>query len=93
MNQKETWIAEMENTEFVHRVEPNAELINRLKGIPQQLSKKLNWIPKRMVWTAAASIALLIGVNAWTYYGYKNSTERTAEQTVEESYFSHLEQL
>ena len=77
--------------DHVQRVTPSNDLMNRLKAIPSQMKQGYDTIPKRVVWMAAASIVLLIGLNFLSLINYKESqTDSPSTETVNDSYFSHM---
>lgn len=76
--------------ELVQQVEPSESLMQRLHSIPKQVYDK---VPKKVVWSVAASIAVLIVLNVFSLQEY-NETETTTNKTqTEDSYFSYLNQL
>ena len=77
----------------VNRVEPSEHLKARLHAIPEGLKEAYDRVPKKVVWTVAASIAVLVLFNAFSLDQYTDSSQNTANQTQEESHFSYLKQL
>lgn len=80
--------------DHVQRVTPSSDLMNRLKSIPNQVKQGYDTIPKKVVWMAAASIVLLIGLNFLSLNDYKDSQSDTpSTETVEDSYFSYMKNV
>ncbi|MFT6503385.1 MAG: hypothetical protein ACJASQ_003520 [Crocinitomicaceae bacterium] len=80
--------------DHVQRVTPSSDLMNRLKAIPSQVKQGYDTIPKKVVWMAAASIVLLIGLNFVSLIDYKESqTNSPSTETVDDSYFSYMKNV
>lgn len=71
-------------------VPPSDALMQRLRQIPSNVRETYDSIPKKYVWLAAASIALLIALNIASARTYNASEEGTSNAS---SYFSHLNSL
>jgi hypothetical protein len=74
----------------ISRVPASDALLERLKQLPETVRAGSSKVPKKVVWAAAASIALLIVLNILTARNYseeKNTSQETA------SYFDHLKTL
>lgn len=82
----------LETATRVNSVIPSDELLQRLKQIPGSVKKGYDMVPKRMVWAAAASIALLIALNILSARTYSDSE---AQNTNDETsvYFDYLNSL
>ena len=95
MNEKQTWIENQLNTDqYVSRIEPSQDLLHRLKAIPSQVRTSVDMIPKRFIWAAAASIALLICANILAVDTYQNNQENSASTSqIDDPYFNYLKQL
>lgn len=97
MNEKQTWIENQLDTEqFVSRVSPSQDLLHRLRAIPGQVKSGYDRIPKRFVWVAAASIAILICVNLFSVSYYQKSkaeSESASASKVHDPFFNYLKQL
>ncbi|MFT6984165.1 MAG: hypothetical protein ACJAUD_002945 [Crocinitomicaceae bacterium] len=80
--------------DHVQRVTPSSDLMNRLKAIPSKVKQGYDTIPKKVVWMAAASIVLLIGLNFVSLIDYKESqTDSPSTETVDDSYFSYMKNV
>jgi hypothetical protein len=93
MEPKEQWIEETLNSlDGMKQVTASEALKNRLKSIPITISPGIRvMVPKRSIWLAAASIALIIGINIAAIY---TTQQQTADaETVEADYFTYLNQL
>lgn len=77
----------------INRVEPSEHLMTRLHAIPASLNQTYDRVPKKIVWTVAASIAVLVVLNVFSLDQYNDSRQDAANQTQEESHFSYLKQL
>jgi hypothetical protein len=93
MEPKEQWIEETLNSlDGMKQVTASEALKNRLKNIPITISPGIRvMVPKRSIWLAAASIALIIGINIAAIYTTQQQTADT--ETVEADYFTYLNQL
>ncbi|XOV69227.1 MAG: hypothetical protein ACFHU9_08585 [Fluviicola sp.] len=74
----------------ISRVPASDALMGRLKQIPQSVRAGYAKVPKKVVWAAAASIALLIVLNILSARDYAE-TKSTSQETA--SYFDHLKTL
>ena len=73
---KETWINEvLESTQGISPAIPNAKLFNKI----QNKIRKENILTTQWVWTAAASMAILVALNI-TLVSFKTQKEKTATQ-------------
>jgi hypothetical protein len=93
MEPKEQWIEETLNSlDGMKHVTASEALKNRLKSIPITISPGIRvMVPKQSIWLAAASIALIIGINIVAIY---TTQQQTADaETVEADYFTYLNQL
>ena len=80
--------------DHVQHVTPSSDLMNRLKAIPSQVKQGYDTIPKKIVWMAAASIVLLIGLNLLSLNEYKDSQSDTpSTETVDDSYLSYMKNV
>lgn len=94
MNQKDRNIEEtLEMANRIERVTPSDDLINRLKSIPVSVKQGYDTVPKKVIWMAAASIALLICLNFISFNNYQESKSDTTTQTEEDSYFSYMKNV
>ena len=95
MERKEQWINQTMNTEtYIRQVEPSQELRARLKRIPTTLSANYTNLPKSIVWSAAASIAVLICINCIVLNEYSSNASSDLDSTkLIDSHFSYLTQL
>jgi hypothetical protein len=95
MNQKETNINRtLSMGEHIERVTPSDELLSRLRAVPSSIQPITKVVSMKVVWTAAASVALLIALNFISAREYKQSksTQQTTE-SVSDSYFSYLKSV
>lgn len=96
MSRKEEWIERMIKSEdYIGVASPSDELLRKLKAIPSKLEDSYNSIPKKVIWSVAASFALLICLNFTSVNKYNSVSKRSASQSEElsETYFSYLEQI
>jgi len=94
MRQDENKIEQTLNmANHIQPVEPSSELLQRLKSIPSTIKNGYNLIPKRVVWMAAASIALLISLNLVSIRNYNPTTTTAETETTSDAYFSYLKQI
>jgi hypothetical protein len=93
MEPKEQWIKETINCiDGYRQVTASDALKNRLKSIPITISPGIRvMVPKQSIWLAAASIALIIGINIAAIYATQQQT--TATESVDADYFTYLNQL
>lgn len=93
MEPKEQWIEETINSlNGFRQVTASEALKNRLKSIPITISPGVRvLVPRQSIWLAAASIALIIGINIAAIYTTQQQT--TDAETVEADYFTYLNQL
>lgn len=75
----------------IGRVEPSEELLTRLKNIPSQVRAAYDVVPKKIVWSVAASIIVLVVLNVFSMREYKHSKSSTETNT--SSYFDYMKQL
>lgn len=74
--EKETWINEvLESAQGIKPAIPNAQLFSKI----QSKIKKENILATEWVWTAAASMAILVALNI-TLVSFKTKKEKTATQ-------------
>lgn len=93
MSRSENWIAEtLGMADRIQRMEPDENLMSRLKNIPQQASALYDTVPKKVMWGVAASLALLLFLNIFSYRNYSDKTQTNTIETTD-SYFSYLKQL
>jgi len=89
---KEKWIEETLNSaNKLNKTPLPDQLKRRLDAIPQMNTTRLNSIPLKSVWLAAASIALLITLNI-TVFRKVNSAKKQ-ETTIYSDYFSYLDSI
>ncbi len=81
----------LQSAERIRFVAPSEQLLNRLKNIPTDVKQGYAMIPKKIVWTIAASIALLIAVNMVALKRY--SSTQVQQTTTTNSYFDYLNTL
>ena len=95
MDQKEKWIESTLNVEnTVGKIKPSDALLEKLRAIPSRINESTVFIPKKIVWAAAASIAILVCLNLYSTINYKTSKETISQNEVlSETYFSYLKQL
>jgi hypothetical protein len=95
MSQRDNWIENVIKADSaVGKIQPSAELIDRLKAIPSTVKESYDLVPRKVVWAVAASVAILICVNLVSFKNYDSSAKENLSQTeVSESYFSYLEQI
>lgn len=93
MEPKEQWIEETINSlDGFRQVTASEALKQRLNSIPITISPAIRvMVPKQSIWLAAASIALIIGVNIAAISTTQKQTTDT--ETVEADYFTYLNQL
>lgn len=74
--EKETWIKEvLESTQGITMVVPNASLFSKI----QSKIKVENTIPMPWVWTAAASMVILVALNI-ALVSFKTKKEKSATE-------------
>ena len=89
MNEEQHWIDDITSvSERIKTPQIPAHVLERIQAIPSTIKSKVDLVPKRTIWLVAASIAALIAVNV-----YVSSSTSSAEDSFEETYFSHLKQL
>ena len=95
MNKERNKIEDTMNMgDHVQHVTPSSDLMNRLKAIPSHVKQGYDTIPKKIVWMAAASIVLLIGLNLLSLNEYKDSQSDTpSTETVDDSYLSYMKNV
>lgn len=92
MNQKENRIEETLNmASRVQKVSPSDDLMNRLRSIPTSVKQGYDKVPTKVIWLAAASIAILICLNFVSLNNYSDSETQDTEQV--DSYFSYMKTL
>ncbi|MCR9172099.1 MAG: hypothetical protein NXI10_06390 [bacterium] len=74
----------------ISRVPASDALMERLKQIPETVRAGYAKVPKKVVWAAAASIAILIVLNILSARDY---TQETNASKASSSYFDHLKTL
>ena len=79
--------------DHVQRVTPSNDLMNRLKSIPTQVKQGYDKVPKKVIWMAAASIALLIGLNFISFNKYNESQSSTTTTETTDSYFYYMKNI
>lgn len=82
----------LDSVNRIDRVLPSDDLMKRLKQIPVHVKQGLDAIPKKVVWAAAASIAILIVINVLSAKNYSESKQESINTTTS-SYFDHLKSL
>lgn len=75
----------------IGRVEPSSELLTRLNNIPQNVRAAYDLVPKKVVWSVAASIIVLVVLNVFSMREYKETKNATEQNT--SNYFDYLKQL
>lgn len=94
MNQKENKAEQtLKMANYVENVDPSEALMSRLHAIPGNIKNAYDRVPKKVVWTVAASIAVLIVMNAVSFRQYSSAEENVTNQNGQESHFSYLKQL
>lgn len=97
MNEKEQWIDQhLRSEEFLQKAAPGSDLMARLKAIPVKSGAIRVLIPKRIIWSVAAGITLLIVLNLISIQSYRKAerAQETSSTTVnEDAYFSYMKQL
>lgn len=95
MNQGENKTEDtMRMGDHVQRVSPSNDLMDRLRSIPGQVKAGYDKVPKKVIWMAAASIALLICLNFLSLNEYKQSqSEPTTTESIDDSYFSYMKNV
>ena len=78
----------LNSSEHIQKVNVSADLMMRLKRIPEQVQSNIYQITKRVLWVAAASISLLIAANIYASLNY--SPETTDQNNVESHAFSYM---
>lgn len=81
----------MDSISRIEREEPSIDLMGRLRNIPNEVRKSYDVIPKKIVWSGAASILVLIMLNVFSVFEYAESKKVERPQT--ESYFDYLIEL
>jgi len=74
----------------ISSVKASESLMQRLKQIPETVSEGYAKVPKKVIWAAAASIAILIVLNVISANDYAKETKSSEETN---SYFEHLKTL
>ncbi|MDG1147905.1 MAG: hypothetical protein P8N52_06320 [Crocinitomicaceae bacterium] len=95
MERKEQWINQIMDTEvYINQAKPSQALQARLKRIPNTLSVSYIRLPKKVVWSVAASIAVLICMNFIAVNEYSSNTSSSSNSTeLMDSHFSYLTQI
>ena len=81
----------IESLAQIKRVEPSSVMLNRLKDIPYQVREAYDVVPKKVVWSLAASIIVLVLLNVFSMKQYSVSEKSDNQQTM--NYFDYLKQL
>jgi len=93
MNKKEEWIERsLDVTSYINTVIPSEDFVNRLKSIPNSIKANYSLVQKKYIWTAAASIALLIYLNVLSVNSYSSQTETYSTASID-SDFNFLNQI
>ena len=83
---KEEWISNIiEVGDRIERIEPSSDFLKQLSTSP-----KIRFIAKSSAWLAAASIALLIGLNVSSFLN-ANQDEQNIELT--DSFFNYTNKI
>ena len=83
---KEEWISNIiEVGERIERITPSNNFLKSLGTSP-----KVQIIARSSAWLAAASIALLIGINVSTYF---NSSQEESNKELTESFFNYTNKI
>lgn len=92
MNEEQHWINEIEAVASRMKT-PSipTHVLERIHAIPSTLRMSIDTVPARTIWLAAASIAALIAINI--YFVTNSETSNSQENTIGETYFSHVKQL
>lgn len=86
MSQPKTNIKSLiEAVELTHKAEPSEKLMQQLYAIPDQLAIRQFYVSKRLIWSVAAGLLLLISINTLTLQKHSNSQSNKSNV-----YFSHL---
>ncbi len=97
MDEKEKWIQEtLQSVNKPSRIEVSPLLAQRLQNIALNGVQQMPPAPNPIIpWLAAASIALLLGINILTALWYNDSAsyDISAAHTVYSEYFDYLETL
>ena len=92
MNRKEEWIEKsLDVNTYINPAIPSKEFVNRLKSIPNSIKVNYAIVPKKYIWAAAASIAILVCVNVLSANSYSSKNE--AYTTFSESIYSDFDFL
>ncbi|MFT5777525.1 MAG: hypothetical protein ACI837_000461 [Crocinitomicaceae bacterium] len=88
---EENWISEIMNVpDRMKSADIPDSVLQRLKSIPTQFTKKLEVVPMRTIFLAAASIAVLIAINILLFSG---GTTTSDSDNFADTYFSHTKHL
>lgn len=75
----------------IDQVKPSERFLDRLHAIPEIVKEQYDKTPKKVVWSVAASIAILVILNVFIFSRSERSNQN--QNTIEESYFSYMKQL
>ena len=95
MNKKEEWIEKsFDVTSYIKTAIPSEEFVNRLKSIPNSIKANYTLVPKKTIWAAAASVAILVCLNVLSANSYSSESESysTSIETID-SDFDFLNQI
>jgi len=82
MNKKEQWIEKSLDVDtYINSTMPSEDFVNRLKSIPNSIKANYTLVPKKYIWAAAASIALLVSLNVLSVNSYSSQSESYAAST------------
>lgn len=73
-------------------IHPTEALMKKLYNIPENLRQTYDRVPKRVVWSVAASIAVLVLLNIFIFSDNKR-VEPSGSESLELHYFSYLKSL
>jgi len=95
MSKKEEWVEKSLDVDtYINSAIPSDDFVNRLKSIPDSLKANYAIIPKKFIWTAAASIALLTCINVLSANTYSSQSEAYSVATENiDSDFAFLNQI
>lgn len=94
MSHEEKWINEtLGMAERIERVQPEESLLLKLKSIPETAAVLYDRIPKKVVWSVAASLAILFALNFFSVKNYSDKKVQNTSTETTDNYFSYLKQL
>ena len=91
MDKKDLIEKTMNVTEKIQHVEPSSQLMERLRAIPDRVIEVYDRVPRKVIWSAVASIIILIAINMYSARKYSNS--QAESYATGEGYFDYLKHI